>query len=180
MLFDYPSSSLINPILRLGFCFGSLDCNSANASVMLSSCRRVLSLISFWSRRISSMSSFSFSNSLRNCATSFDGFEGGRNAAKWRNSTKARIISRFTLIAVFDLSTLPSIATPSSVKTLTRYLVPPRPLFSFYNIKPSSHAKRLFATLFSVSLSFFFHITYRDRIITDVATKMLIITNKYR
>ena len=43
------SSSCINPILRLGLCFGSLDCSSARALLMASSCRRVLSLMSFWS-----------------------------------------------------------------------------------------------------------------------------------
>ena len=50
-----------------------------------------------------------------------------------------------------------------------------------WNLKnlPSSHAKRLFETLSPVSLTFLFQITYRDCIITDVATKMLIIT-KYR
>ena len=41
--------SCINPILRLGFCLGSLDCNSARAVLMASSCKRVLSLMSFWS-----------------------------------------------------------------------------------------------------------------------------------
>jgi len=122
-------SSRINPIRLRGF--GSLGCNSASASLMASNCALVDSLMSFWSVSDSSMSCLMrfISFSILSNRSEVSGIEVMR-----RNATKARMISRLTFIAVFDLSTLLSIATPSSVNAKGKYLkFCPRLLFKVPN-----------------------------------------------
>ena len=109
------SSSCTNPIFLRGRWGGSLAWSSAKAVLMASNWAQVDSLMSFWSWRMSSMSSFKSLKSLRSWAISAWLSGTGKEDARCRNATNARMMSRLTLIAVSEFNTLLSMATPSSV-----------------------------------------------------------------
>ncbi len=93
-------------------------CSSARAVLRASSCARVLSLMSFWSARISSISCRRFAISF---FSSSYASAGGKDLIWW-NVTKARIIRLLASIAESDSRTLLSMDIPKRVKAYGRYL----------------------------------------------------------
>ena len=119
-------SKFLWTLMLRGFILVLSACSSANAVLMASNWARVDSLMSFWSWRMSSMSSFMFSKSLRSCAMSAVVSGRGNVAAMRRNSVKARMMPILTCIAIGERKTLLSIATPFSVKAYGIFLLPPQ------------------------------------------------------
>ena len=79
------------------------------------------SFISFWSVNISLIYSFSSFNSFLISPI----LSVGELAINCRTATKARMMPMFTSIAISELRTLLSMATPNSVKAKGIYLLPP-------------------------------------------------------
>ena len=117
------SSSPLGCIKPMGLRFFKVEfcdleaCNSDKAMLMASSWARVLSLMSFWSARISLTSSFSLYNSWAKVTT----FSGRvENVSICRIATNALVILILVSSATGLRSTLDNIKAPSSVKAYGR------------------------------------------------------------
>ena len=116
-------------VFKVAFC--DLEaCSSTRAVLRASSCARVLSLMSFWSARISSISCRRFAISF---FSSSYASAGGKDLIWW-NVTKARIIRLLASIAESDSRTLLSMDIPNRVKACGRYFeCEPLPFFMVAN-----------------------------------------------
>ena len=117
------SSSSLGSIKQMGLRFFKVAlcdleaCSSDKARLIASSWARVLSLMSFWSARISFTSSLSLYSSWANVTT----FSGRvENVSICRIATNALVILMLVSSATGLRSTLDSIKAPSSVKAYGR------------------------------------------------------------